>query len=60
MNEYITKTTYNGIMANKSFLKTTRPYLTNKGLISGNETSLFKGEKLPNNQSIVAEILNVS
>ena len=36
-----------------------RPFLTNKRIISGNEISLFEGEKLVNNESIVAEVLNV-
>ena len=37
-----------------------RPFLTNKGIISGTEISLFEGEKLVNDESIVVEILNVS
>ena len=53
--------TSNGILTNKSFLKTVRPCITNKGFISGNEISLFEGEnKLVNNESIEAEILNAS
>ena len=60
MKEYITKITSNGIMTNKSLWKTMRPFLTYKGFISGNEISLFEREKVVNNKSIVAEILNLS
>ena len=37
-----------------------RPILTNKRIISGNAISLFEGEKLVSNESIVAEIFNIS
>ena len=59
MKEYFTKITSNGIMTSKNFWKTMRPFLTNKEIISGNEISLFEGEKLVSNESIVLEILNV-
>ena len=36
-----------------------RPFFKNKRIISGKEISLFEGEKLVNNDSIVAEVLNV-
>ena len=60
MKEHITKITSNRIMTNKISWKTMRTFLTNKGLISGNEISLLEGEKLVNNESIVAVIINVS
>ena len=47
-------------MANKSLLKTTRAFLTNEGFISENKISLFEGEKIVNDEIIVAEFLNVS
>ena len=39
--------------------ETLRPILTNKRIISGNAISLFEGEKLVSNESIVAEIFNI-
>ena len=47
-------------MTKKSFWKIMRRFLTNKGIISGYEISLFEWEQLLKNESKLAEILNVS
>ena len=45
IKEYINKITSNGIMPQKNVWKAMRPFLTNKGLNSGNKISLFEGGK---------------
>lgn len=46
-------------MTNKMFWKTFRHFLTNKGTISDNKSSIFECEKLVYDESNVAETLNV-
>ena len=48
MREYIAKIMSNEIMTNKSFWRTMRPFLINKGIISDNGIPLSEEEQLVN------------
>ena len=50
--------TRHGIMTNRKFWATIRPFLTNKGMITNNETSFKQGDDVINNEGKVAEFLN--
>ena len=56
----MTKITSNGIMTNKNFWKTMRFFSANKGIISGNEISLFEVEKPVNHASKIEEVIYTS
>ena len=47
-----------GIVTNKKFWTTIRPFFTNKGLVTSNEISLKQGDGVINNEGKVAEFLN--
>ena len=47
-----------GIMTNRKFWATIRPFLTNKGMIASNEISLKQRDDLTYNEGKVAECLN--
>ena len=58
IKEHFKSVTRHGIMTNRKFWATIRPFLTNKGMITSNEISLKQGDDVINNEGKVAELLN--
>ena len=58
IKEHFKSITRHGIMTNRKFWATIRPFLTNKGMITSNEISLKQGDDVINNEGKVAELLN--
>ena len=58
IKEHFKSITRHGIMTNRKFWATIRPFLTNKGMITSNEISLKQGDNIINNEGKVAEFLN--
>ena len=56
-NGYFRSITRHGIMTNRKFWATIRPFLINKGMIASNEISLKQGDDVINNEGKVAEFL---
>ena len=55
---YIEHTIRSGIMSNKPFWRSRRPFLTNKGTLTNNKISLLRNRKTRDNEKQVAETLN--
>ena len=55
---YIENITKSGVMSNKTFWRTVRPFLTNKGILIDDEISLIHNGKIIDDEKQVAERLN--
>ena len=55
---YIENITKSGVMPNKTFWRTVRSFLTNKGILIDNEISLIHNDKTIRDEKEVAETLN--
>ena len=55
---YIDNITVSGVMSNKTFWRTIRPFLTNKGILIGSEISVIHNGKTIDDEKQVAETLN--
>ena len=55
---YFNRITNKGIVTNKNFWSIIRPFLTNKGIISGTDITLIENDKIVNDDNELAEILN--
>ena len=52
------KLTQRGLTTNKSFWKSTKPFLTNKGFIGNNEITLIHKNKIISNEKQLAKLFN--
>ena len=55
IKNYSSKVTESGTSTNKEFWKTIKPFLTNKGFLSGNELRLKENEEVITEEKILAE-----
>ena len=55
---YFSKVTESGVNTNKEFWKRMKPFLTNKGLLSGNEITLMENDEVTTEEKILAEKFN--
>ena len=55
---YIENITKSGVMPNKTFWRTVRSFLTNKGILIDNEISLIHNDKTIRDEKEAAETLN--
>ena len=56
--QHFSKITSKGIMTNKQFWKTMKPFLTNKGCLENNDIVLLDGEEMITNDRILAKRFN--
>ena len=56
--QHFSKITSKGIMTNKQFWKTMKPFLTNKGCLENNDIILLDGEEMITNDRILAKCFN--
>ena len=55
IKKHFSKITSTGIMTNKQFWKTMKPFLTNKGCLENNDFVLLDGEEMITNNRILAK-----
>ena len=55
ITQHFSKITSKGIMTNKQFWKTMKPFLTNKGCLENNDIILLDGEEMITNDRILAK-----
>ena len=53
VTQYFSQITGKGIMTNKQFWKTMKPFLTNKGCLENNDIILLDGEEMVSNDRIL-------
>ena len=58
ITQHFSKITSKGIMTNKQFWKTMKPFLTNKGCLENNDINLLDGEEMITNDRILAKRFN--
>ena len=58
ITQHFSKITSKGIMTNKQFWKTMKPFLTNKGCLENNDIILLDGEEMITNDRILAKRFN--
>ena len=58
ITQHFSKITNKGIMTNKQFWKTVKPFLTNKGCLKNNDIILLDGEEMITNDRILAKRFN--
>ena len=58
IKNYFSKITENGVNANKEFWKIIKPFLTNKGFLSGNEITIIENDEVITDEKILAEKFN--
>ena len=58
IKNYFSKVTESGINTNKEFWKIIKPFLTNKGFLSGNEITIIENDEVITEEKILAEKFN--
>ena len=58
IKNYFSKITENGVNANKEFWKIIKPFLTNKGFLSGNEITIIENDEVVTDEKVLAERFN--
>ena len=58
ITQHLPKITSKGIMTNKQFWKTIKPFLINKGCLANNDIILLDGEEMITNDRILAKSFN--
>ena len=58
IKNYFSKVTESGISTNKEFWKIIKPFLTNKGFLSGNEITIIENDEVITEEKILAEFFN--
>ena len=58
IKKYFSKVTESGVNTNKEFWKITKPFLTNKGFLSGNEITIIENDEVITEESKLAEKFN--
>ena len=58
IKKYFSKVTESGVNTNKEFWKIIKPFLTNKGFLSGNEITIIENDEVITEEKILAEKFN--
>ena len=58
IKNYFSKVTESGVNTNKEFWKIIKPFLTNKGFLSENETTIIENDEVTTDEKILAEKFN--